>query len=120
MRTTQTSWPFTGTAREALFDEIVKLSSEAPAQLPQKPAGARWKRVAKVGLAAGAGYVAGHVGAMAVDAGLKKVFKNKYPNWSPGFKKKVLFPLLGLAMVGMTVGNQIANDRRARGIEGHE
>jgi hypothetical protein len=93
----------------------VKLSSETEQKLAP-----RWKRVAKAGLAAGGGYVAGHVGAMAADAALSRIFKNKYPNWTPAFKHKVLFPLLGLAMVGMVAGNHIANDRREQVMRGHE
>ena len=115
MTTTRTSWPSTATARAALFDELVKLSAEEP-----KSIAPRWKRVAKAGLAAGGGYIAGHVGAMAADAMLSRLFKKKYPQWTPDFKRKVLFPLLGLAMAGMTIGNQIANDQRERVISGHE
>jgi len=101
--------------RMALLDEIEKISEDqAPKSDP------KWKRIGKSALGYSAGYAAGHAGGMIADAAARRIFKNKYPQWTPAFKQRVLYPLLGLSMVGVLVGQQVAEAQRAKMLKGDE
>lgn len=101
MPTTATSWSFGPVARVALFAEIEKIAN---AQAKKSV----WKKRAKAGLGYAAGYAAGHVTGMLVDKGLRTAFKNKYPNWTPEFRHRVLYPALGAASLGLMVAREYA------------
>jgi hypothetical protein len=111
MATTRTSPPFGKASRAALFDELVKIAQEAQ-QPPRKDP--NWKKAVKAGGLYALGYTAGHGGAMLTDAALSHVFRNKYPHWTPDFKQKVLFPLLGLATLGATVATHYTEQQRQK------
>jgi hypothetical protein len=117
MKTSRTSSATTQDVRRAaLFDELSKLASEEPVKKPSPKD--RWKRIAKAGALAGGGYVAGHGAAMLADHAVTKAFGKKYPNWSTSTKKKVIYPLLGLAAAGAALSSVVQPELRRRVIEG--
>jgi hypothetical protein len=101
--------------RAALLDEIEKI-----AQQEQKKPSPKWKRIAKSTLGYSAGYAAGHTAGMLADAAASRMFKSKYPHWTPQFKQKVLYPILGLSMVGMMVGRNLSEAQREKILKGNE
>jgi hypothetical protein len=83
----------------ALFAEIEKIAETQAKK-------SVWKKRVKAGLGYAAGYAAGHVTGMVVDKGLRHAFKNKYPNWTPQFRHRVLYPALGAATLGLMVARE--------------
>lgn len=94
----------------ALFDELAKIAQDA--QQPKKDP--TLKKALKAGGLYALGYTAGHGGAMLLDAAAQRIFKNKYPHWTPDFKKKVLFPILGLATLGATISAHYTENQRQK------
>ena len=97
--------------RLALLDELEKIAEE-------KKRDPKWKRIAKTTGVAALGYAAGHGAGMLADAAARKVFKDRYPQLSPDFKKYVLYPLLGVSMMGVSLAAAHANEQRERLLRG--
>jgi hypothetical protein len=96
------------------FDEIEKIAEDVAKKSP------RWKRALKSGATYALGYAAGHGAGALIDKGLSTVLKNKYPQMSPAFKQKLLYPLLGLSMVGLMAAQNYTNTRQQKMIETDE
>lgn len=105
-----------GRSRAALFDELLKI---AEAEV-QKPKTSPLKKALKIGALSALGYTAGHGGAMLADKALSHIFRNKYPNWTPEFKHKVLYPLLGAASLGSTLATHYTLAKRREAMERDE
>lgn len=103
---------FTGTlgARtvEAFYDELEKIAQATDTPPPPKKGEAFKKAVKNVALSA-LGFAAGDVAARVGHEALKMTMGNKYKNWMPDTKLKIVAPLLGLssmAIVAATLGWQ--------------
>jgi len=57
---------------------------------------------------------------MLIDKGLQKALKDKYPKISPEVKKKLLFPLMGAATVGVMAAHNYTAERQRRLVEQDE
>jgi hypothetical protein len=102
-----------GVSRAALFDEIEKIAEATPKK-------SRWPRALKSAAGYALGYAAGHGAGMLIDKGLQKALKDKYPKISPEVKKKLLFPLMGAATVGVMAAHNYTAERQRRLVEQDE
>lgn len=80
-----TSWLFTASSREGLFDELVKIAEE------KKPHWAGDVAKGALGVAIGAGLGTG--AAMLTEKALPQVFKQKHPGVASAMK--IVLPILG-------------------------
>lgn len=97
-----------GVSLAALFDEIEKLAAD------ESKTKSRLKRIAKVGLTAGAGSLAGYGAGVLVDRAAQKMMGERYKKWPVGTRMKVVLPLLGLSMVGWHAAQEYANEARRK------
>lgn len=106
-----------GASRTALFDEIEKIAADSSS--PHKPP--RLSKILKSVAGYAGGYALGHGGGMLADKGLQTLLKDKYPtNWDQGTKNKVLFPLLGVATIGLMAARNRAAAHQQRLVEKDE
>jgi hypothetical protein len=126
MPTTRTSCRFSATHKArfadqrnelrnaSCLDEVEKIAEDAIKKNP------RWKKALKSGATYALGYAAGHGAAALIDKGLSTALKSKYPQMSPAFKQRVLYPLLGVSMVGLMAAQNYANTRQQKMVESDE
>ena len=112
--TAKTTCSTSGVSRAALFDEIEKIAEETQ---PPKKKSPRWARAVKSGLGYATGYAAGHGAGMLIDKGLEVALKDKYPHWSPEVKQRVLFPLLGVATMGLMAARNYTAAKQQKYVE---